>query len=819
MKKIWIMILGIISLMASSAFADQWKLHPTYSNFLNRIIDTPKYTYILSGNQPLLTYAEDYTNPTNSLFRYDKGERETQWLNISNKLSAPVLTAAEYNFDKGYLLAAYDDGDMDLIYDDGFFANIPGLKLADDYLKRINTITFVPSSDLAYVATDFGYLTVNDRKHEIGTSRNLDREVTAAVAFDGKIFIGTPDGLFYTTERGGSNLEKIEGPTDIHRFIIVGNRLYIYYGSGWDSSVDYISEGSAELTPQKYIGGYLLQVEPQKNGFFIDGATGIWKTTGTADPQFFTKPSSIEWKKTAGSDANRIFVDFGLEGVKSFSVSANEWKQNGETILPDAANCYKSTGMAYSDKYGMLVRNHGIDYNFSSIVPNPPDLISGLQNGSWRPYSIAAVAPEKSEIFHVYNPNGLAIDPRDKDVVYCGSVLDGILRLNLADPAKSLRIGRKDDDAAGKQGYIGLTESPTIAGIEKYTPFSAPAFDADGNMWVTYNNLIDSRLEVWCWTPEDRLATTSASNYRPMKCLSLDDIPASTISNILPLTGTPGRNMLVLTGRTQYMAVIDHGGTLDNRADDKIYAFGTNVYDQDGNKVELGYYKTLFEDPSTGYVWVGTDEGLFYFNPKNIWESADPRVTKVKVARNDGTSLADFLLEGANINRIATDAQGRKWFATSGGGITCTSSSGAEVLKVYTSDNSLLPSDYVYGLCYNPANNSMMVSTDSGLAELYLSGVSVDSDDNAATVYPNPVRPDYYGYVNIEGLEDGALVKITDSAGNLIKELGFADGGTARWDVTNLNNKRVRSGVYYVLASGVDEGSGFSAAAKILVVN
>ncbi|MDE5807868.1 MAG: T9SS type A sorting domain-containing protein, partial [Muribaculaceae bacterium] len=194
-------------------------------------------------------------------------------------------------------------------------------------------------------------------------------------------------------------------------------------------------------------------------------------------------------------------------------------------------------------------------------------------------------------------------------------------------------------------------------------------------------------------------------------------------------------------------------------------------------------------------------------------------VTRVKVARNDGTSLADYLLDGAMVNKIAVDGQGRKWFATNGGGITCTSSSGSEVVNVYTAENSLLPSDYVYGLCYNPANNSMMISTDSGLAELYLSGVAGGSDEGSAIAYPNPVRPDYFGYVNIEGLEDGSLVKITDSGGNLIKELGFAEGGSIKWDVTNLNNKRVRSGVYYVLASGSADSSGFAAATKILVVN
>lgn len=49
--------------------------------------------------------------------------------------------------------------------------------------------------------------------------------------------------------------------------------------------------------------------------------------------------------------------------------------------------------------------------------------------------------------------------------------------------------------------------------------------------------------------------------------------------------------------------------------------------------------------------------------------------------------------------------------------------------------------------------------------------------------------------------------------------MGFAAGGEARWDVTNLNSKRVPGGVYYVMASGSPDGDSFSAVAKILVVN
>lgn len=822
MKRILCLILGILAVCSFSASADSWRLHPTYGYFLKRIIDTPKYTYLLCGNQPYISFAADYASVTNSLFKYDKGEKETEWLNISTKLSAPVIVASEYNFEKGYLMVCYDNGDIDLLYDNGNVVNVPGLKVADaSYSKIINSVTMVPGSDEVYLSTDFGYLTVNDKKGEVGTSRILDRAVTAAVKFDNQIFFGTADGLYYGTERA-SDFEKVPEVSDVHRLWISGDRLYVWYGSGWDQKVDFLMKGHIARGPINLVGTFIMGIEPHKDGFLIDGDNGIWICDSKGEMQSYHKPNSLLGHAVNGLDLNRLFIDDRLAGVKGGIINKNsgEWTLNGEVILPNAANSYKSPNMAYSDTYGMLVRNHGIDYNFTSIVSNPPDLISGLKNGIWTPYSVYSRAKDKFDVFKMYNPTGLAIDPMDKDMVYCGSILNGILRLNLADPAKSLRLGLKTDAAAGKNGFIGVTDPPSTSSISDYTPFSAPAFDASGYMWVAFNNLNEKLMELWYWSPEDRKATTSASNYRPMKKLDLKGMRGANTINVLPLKYSSNRNIIAISGGVKSFALIDHKGTIDNTADDKIYLFSENISDRDGNKVELGYYKALYEDPSTGNLWVGTDEGVFYFNPRQVIDSNEVKVTRVKVARDDGTSLADYLLDGANINMITADGQGRKWFATKGGGITCTSASGAEVLKVYTSDDTLLPSDYVYGLAYNPANNSMMISTDSGLAELFLSGTSADAEGEDAVVYPNPVRPDYYGYVTIEGLEDGALVKITDSGGNLIKELGFADGGTIQWDVTNLNNKRVRSGVYYVLASGgLDSSGGFSAAAKILVVN
>ncbi len=73
--------------------------------------------------------------------------------------------------------------------------------------------------------------------------------------------------------------------------------------------------------------------------------------------------------------------------------------------------------------------------------------------------------------------------------------------------------------------------------------------------------------------------------------------------------------------------------------------------------------------------------------------------------------------------------------------------------------------------------------------------------------------------MTIDGLADGAIVKIIDARGRLVRELGFAANGEVQWDVADMNHKRVSSGVYFVLASSGPGDESLSKATKILVVN
>lgn len=72
--------------------------------------------------------------------------------------------------------------------------------------------------------------------------------------------------------------------------------------------------------------------------------------------------------------------------------------------------------------------------------------------------------------------------------------------------------------------------------------------------------------------------------------------------------------------------------------------------------------------------------------------------------------------------------------------------------------------------------------------------------------------------MNITGLMDKSLVKITDASGAVVYQ-GRSEGGRFVWNVSNASGSRVRSGVYYVMVSQNATGSSSAAVAKIMVIN
>jgi len=814
---------------ALPAKAESWRIHPSFYGQYQHIFDTQKYVYFIAY---MTIYVENHASAGNTpanIIRWDKEAEQFDYLNSSNILSGNTVAHASYNYDDKYLLIAYDNGNIDVLYDTGEVVNIPALMLADaDLSRRVNSISFDPQSSFAYLATDFGYVALDVKKGEVDTSRIFHTKLYSATRFSDKIVISTDDGLYY----GPLNSFNLSELTNISSFrhttsmIPFGDRLYFLYGDRWNRRVGYLETKGDAFNPVAVSLTGETSLERGGNMLYIVGTSQIRAFDTDFQETRYLLDSDDQGYMANSFDGKEFWFGSGTKGIASKKAPADagdSWTLTHNYVLPNAANSLISQWMAVHPEYGLLVRNYGYAYISGEI--DTKDLISAYKNLEWTPKSTTFLSDNSALLISL--PNGLAIDPNNTDHVYCGSPRNGILRLDLKNPDNSLHMSKPGDELGGygKPGFVEIVPDNHSTSWPQQCIFGVPAFDSSGYMWIPYIDADANEAsnyttaQLWYWSPSDRAATTSQATYRPFKIHTINNLPVQAACSVFALNSGNNKNTILFFAgaNTAGIRVINHHGSPENENGWDEYQMSV-ITDQDGKEIDLNYVRCWLEDPSTGLVWVGYNDGVFTFNPRTALTGA-PDARRIKVPRNDGTNLADYLLDGIYVCSMAIDSQGRKWFGTQGAGLVCTSADGRTIIKTYTTDNSDIVGNSVYGICFNPSTNSIMVSTSLGLCELFLSGENGGSEENQARAYPNPVNPDYFGYVTIDNLPENATVKIVDAAGNLMKDLGLASSGQLQWDVTNLNHKRVPAGVYFVLAANGPNDESFAKVSKILVIN
>jgi ligand-binding sensor domain-containing protein len=209
-----------------------------------------------------------------------------------------------------------------------------------------------------------------------------------------------------------------------------------------------------------------------------------------------------------------------------------------------------------------------------------------------------------------------------------------------------------------------------------------------------------------------------------------------------------------------------------------------------------------------GNIWIGTNVGPFLIEKSKITSQDEP-ITQVKVARNDGTDLADYLLSGVNITNIVIDGANRKWFGTENNGVYLISADNTEQIHHFTEDNSPLLSNQIKSLAMNPETGELFIGSDIGLCS-YMSDATAGVDEMSKDdvyAFPNPVPSDYTGTITVRGLAYNSDVKILTVSGRLVAE-GRSNGGTFTWNGRDSAGRRVASGIYMICAAKSDGSNG-----------
>ncbi len=248
---------------------------------------------------------------------------------------------------------------------------------------------------------------------------------------------------------------------------------------------------------------------------------------------------------------------------------------------------------------------------------------------------------------------------------------------------------------------------------------------------------------------------------------------------------------------------------------DELNAF-TSFKNQDGQTVGVASIQCITEDKEQN-IWIGTSLGPLVLQSSEI-TAKNYIFQQVKVPRNDGTSFADYLLDGVNISVIIIDQSGRKWFGTKGDGIYLISADNMTQLQHFTTENSRILSNNIESMAINPKTGELFIGTDKGLCS-YMSDAAVANETMTTEnvyAYPNPVRPEYTGPITIVGLSYDADVKIVTSNGVLVNK-GRSNGGTYVWNGCDQKGKRVASGVYMVQTATQTGDKG--TVCKVAIVN
>lgn len=798
---------------------DKWKFHPNFLHDATHLVETPEFVYFTSRKLP----KNDITDAHLSLFRYDKKGDELISLSQANLISDEGVRDIIYNPVKKYLFVLNENYDIDLLHNDGSATHIPYYRLDNSSRsKNVNGITVDPANNRVYMATDFGYVAINDQKMEIAESRDYNEPVLSYCRL-GDVFISVREsGVF------SAPVSELRYSLDEFKFInspdeprsiypISDTTALLVCGSEDKGSLYLVTYDKGEFSFSEMSAKNKGNIENISGGLSVKNGTNLLIFSSTGDTSILELPSDYSEGAAVSANKNDVWYAEKYKGLKSIKKSGGNWVVNRDFMTPDSPSVYAAIDFVNHPKKGLLLVNYGFTPQTYNLYQLTPLQINAYKSNRWTNYSPSLLNPRRSEI--MYMANGLAIDPDNDSYIYVSSPHHGFMRMNLDNPEDIIHFSRENDKSRNEPGFIPLV--PVSDYLPNFANFSAPRFDTQGNLWMTYSDW-DDRTQpnphLFCWTPESRKAFFAGDKTSLPVLIEVElDAPVSNTPLLTPLSRT-GKGLLVFSDHqyNELMALIDTGDTPLDTNDYKVYKF-SSFTDNDDNQVNVSQARFIWEDPVTGYVWVGHRTGVFYFVPDEIM-SGYQKIYRVKVSRNDGTNLADYLLDGVPVNGLATDAEGRKWFALDGGGLVCTSSDGTEIIGEFTADNSGLPDNCVYGIAYNPHSNSMMISTGKGLSEYFLPGVSSAKEKIPVKIFPNPVRPDYGGYVTITDIPAGALVKIVDAHGNLIKELERGSGFDIQWDISDSNFKRVSSGVYYILVSVSGNGN-FSTLGKILVIS
>lgn len=732
-----------------------WRTHISYIN-TSQVTQSKNKVYSISAGALFSIHKNDYTIETYS---------KTYGLNDNN------IHLIKYSELDNVLFIAYKNSNIDLLTDDGTIVNINDLyRKSMSGSKIINDICFTKNT--AYFACDFGIVVFDIKKKEfvetyiIGDNGDITKVLDVEINGD-SIYALTTNNILNASLSSNllnyQNWNKIVTPNSsidnidmiIENNIIYllkkNNILYQYQNNNWETyktSVKNISNDNGIIFIND-VNNKLSTITSNKTEEIADNALdGIYDNTQNT---IWYIADGVVYYYNLNNNERNVFIPNG-------PFSNTHWRLK------------YSNGRIFSIPGGRWAVNY-----------YTPGSLSIYENGIWNNFSNQYFLNQTPTSTRCYDLVDIAIDPNDKTHYWVASYGLGIYEFR---NDQIYKFHHCDNS--------GLVSIFPNGDKYNYTRTDGMTYDEKGNLWILNNagsliKYIDPNgiyhnvpHTINVSTPQEIIINNKNANQ---KIVFIPRLNSNTTSQIFSF---------------------DDNGTLENINDDKTITL-QKVYDQDNKEINFcgsSNLRSIAQDKN-GVLWIGTTEGIVLINDPSKMFSDNFKVYRIKIPRNDGTGLADYLLGTEEIKAIAVDGANRKWIGTATSGVYLVSEDGLETIHHFTSENSPLLSDAIQSIAINDNTGEVFIGTGSGLISYQSDAIEGGVKFKNVRAYPNPVRPEYTGIITITGLVADTRVTITDINGNLIYET-VSNGGVATWDGCNKIGERVATGVYFAHCVSTD---------------
>ena len=757
-KAILAILVCLVAIASHASGVGTWRAYSAY-NDVTRIVPGGTRVYVLASG---------------GLYSYNTTDTEVRTYDKVNTLSGSDIAQIAWCSSARRLVVVYANGNMDLLGDDDTVVNIPDFYnkiMSDD--KTIFGLSVC--GRYAYVCTGFGVLKVDVKSATIADTYKLGTRTNDVAVTASDIYVATKDGVY--TARLTDNLVDHS----------VWRQLYtnaFSYVAVLDGNLYFLSDGNIYLADPATATMKRIHTPPMKYVQKLDDRLVLYGK-GYTRAMMADQSLHIIYKEQAflvydPTTSSYWMAETGDAAGTIANVRFTEGSDKPEYIVRGIAPDGPSINL-----FGFMLYNNGRLLTVPGI--NRDGAVQQWDGTEWSLYDTSFVPT----LGHRYDKNvGLAVDPTNPSRVLLASwtglyeFIDG----------KMTHHWNKDNSPL-LPAYTTKDEQT----MKNYTVVHSVTFDSEGTAWLT--NPITTNTSLFSLSKDGTLTSHHHAEFT-VSGHSMDRLGSLMFDS---------RGLLWM-GNNDYRApyLICYNPATDGV---KVY---DKFYNQDGVKVNLVGVAGVAEDADHN-IWVASDLGPLMLSAQSI-ASGDATFQQIKVPRNDGTNLADYLLTGVPMTAVVIDGGNRKWFATSANGAYLIGADNMTELEHFTSDNSPLLDNNVESICIDGKTGEVFFGTASGLCS-YMGDATEPIDEmtkDNVYAFPNPVRPDYTGPITETGLTINADVKIVTANGALVAE-GRSSGGTFTWDGCDKRGKRVASGVYMVETATQDGGKG--TVCKIAIVN